>query len=592
MSELLEEIHEERLESGEFAPQFFAKWCTGFANESLSVASDEWQTADLHLVRRGINVRLWNYNVEIAKLSIVVVDYSGEVESAGVLTTGELRGLVQNAGRLMSSRNRGFLIKSVDPANPSYPLIDTLRVLDEPFQVNQLEVVVFSSKRQNDNLRAIQDLKFDGVNELKIDLWDLNRLESLESSETGHELLEINLDDYGAKVGALKAFDEARPSAIESYLIVFPGRVLADIYEKHGERLLEQNVRTFLQFAGKVNRGMKETIKNEPDHFFAYNNGITATAEAVTFDGDGNIQTLTNLQIVNGGQTSAAIFSSRKKEGLDLSRVFVQMKLSITGPELMEEIVPKISEYSNTQNKVNSADFFSNHPFHREIERLSRAILVPRKHNVLHDEKWFYERSRGQYKNGINLAPTPAQKRAYEKLYPKSQVFTKTDMAKYYLSYNGFPHEVSLGAQGAFAGKGTGAKKYLGFVNRVIPIWDCEETRHTIDEKWYKELVAMAIIFKSVDKSIARAPWYNGYKAVLVTYSIAKYIEKLSSSSKSILLVDIWKDQEVAVDHLRQILVIAETVNNYFQNVHDGRTTLNIAMWAREPKCWAAVAAL
>ena len=66
--------------------------------------------------------------------------------------------------------------------------------------------------------------------------------------------------------------------------------------------------------------------------FFAFNNGITATAQSVQFEKRNEVPEITaieNLQIVNGGQTTASIFTAMKKDKADLSKIFVQMKLSI-----------------------------------------------------------------------------------------------------------------------------------------------------------------------------------------------------------------------------------------------------------------------
>ena len=89
-------------------------------------------------------------------------------------------------------------------------------------------------------------------------------------------------------------------------LAIVPGTVLADLYGRYGTRLLELNVRSFLQTKGAVNRGIRETLLNEPDRFLAYNNGITATASEVDFtnaaDGGQAIGRVHDLQIVNGGR--------------------------------------------------------------------------------------------------------------------------------------------------------------------------------------------------------------------------------------------------------------------------------------------------
>ena len=144
-------------------------------------------------------------------------------------------------------------------------------------------------------------------------------------------------------------------STCKSYLLAMPGKMLAEIYDKYGERLLEQNVRTFLQFRGGVNKAIRNTLKSQPEMFFAYNNGLTVTAENMDVQNN-RILSVTNLQIVNGGQTTASIFMSKmqNKNDINLEHVYVQVKLSRIALEKVDEIVPTISQCANTQNKVSS----------------------------------------------------------------------------------------------------------------------------------------------------------------------------------------------------------------------------------------------
>ena len=153
-----------------------------------------------------------------------------------------------------------------------------------------------------------------------------------------------------------------------------------------------------LQQRGKVNKGIKTTIENEPNMFFAYNNGITATAEEVELDDDGGrllLRRLKNFQIVNGGQTTASLHSALRHK-VDVSQTFVQMKLSIVDPERANSLVPKISEFANSQNRVSAADFFANHPFHVRM-RVSRDASMRRQRRHVPTVEVFYERARGQY---------------------------------------------------------------------------------------------------------------------------------------------------------------------------------------------------
>ena len=115
------------------------------------------------------------------------------------------------------------------------------------------------------------------------------------------------------------------------------------------------DVRVFRQARGKINKGIRVTLENQPAIFFAYN-GITATAEAEEIDDEGGrllLRRLRNFQIVNGGQTTASIHAAKRAK-IDVSGRFVQMKLSVVNHERASRLVPKISEYANSQNRVNS----------------------------------------------------------------------------------------------------------------------------------------------------------------------------------------------------------------------------------------------
>ena len=217
-----------------------------------------------------------------------------------------------------------------------------------------------------------------------------------------------------------------------AYLCVVPATTLADIYDYFGSRLLEGNVRSFLTTKGRVNKGIRNTVLNEAQMFFAYNNGIAATASAITIeetDRGLRLLTATDLQIVNGGQTTASLASARRQDKASLERVFVPMKLSVVTPERSGEMIPLISRYANSQNRVSDADFFSNHEYHRRLEKISRRLWAPAKPGAQHETHWFYERARGQYVNEM-AALSPGERRRYQQLNPRDQVVTKTDLAK------------------------------------------------------------------------------------------------------------------------------------------------------------------
>ncbi|MBT5470156.1 MAG: AIPR family protein, partial [Nitrospina sp.] len=315
-------------------------------------------------------------------------------------------------------------------------------------------------------------------------VWDIGRMHKLATASQAKEELVINFEElFNQKIQCLPAHLDT--GDYTSYLLVMPGQILSDLYGFFGSRLLEQNVRCFLQARGKINKGIRNTIINEPEMFFAFNNGITATAREVKTDTNGEgifIEEISDFQIVNGGQTTASLFHTNLKDKASLGKVFVQIKLSVVQSDASEETVQKISEYANTQNKVNPADFFSNHPFHVRIEEFSRRILAPAKEGSAIDTRWFYERARGQYADAQSKF-TPAQQKRFKLQNPKPQMFSKTDLGKFENVWDDNPVYVNGGAQLNFA-------KYA---ERIGKIWT--KNPDQFNEYYYKSIIARAIIF-------------------------------------------------------------------------------------------------
>ena len=269
------------------------------------------------------------------------------------------------------------------------------------------------------DVSSIRRYKGEQFGELPVtfEVWDLNRLHRMATSGLLHEPIAVDFDPPLPCLSTPQTADD-----YSVFLSIVPGEVLGRVYSEYGSRLLELNVRSFLQLKGAVNRGIRETLLTSPERFLAYNNGISATASKVDLvrlpSGEQAIKRIHDLQIVNGGQTTASIHNSfAKKEG-DLSNVLVQMKLTQVNPRMLEEIVPEISKYSNTQNKVTVVDFSSNHPFHVELEKVTRALWAPAVDGSGQETKWFYERARGQYADALNKERTPAKQKQFRLIHP------------------------------------------------------------------------------------------------------------------------------------------------------------------------------
>ncbi len=311
--------------------------------------------------------------------------------------------------------------------------------------------------------------------------------------------------------------------------------------------------------------------------FFAYNNGITATAEQVDIANEGGqllLRGLRNFQIVNGRQTTASIRVAKLRK-LDLARTFVQMKLSVVTPERATELVPRISEYANSQNRVSAADFFANHPFHVRIEGFSCRIHAPSPDGTFRQSKWFYERARGQYADArANL--TPAQRRKFDLESPRSQLFTKTDLAKFLNVWEGRPHEVSLGAQ----------KNFAAFAQRIGRAW--RKSADDFNEAWYRTAVAKAIIFKSTERIVSAQTWYQGgYRANIVAHTIAKLAHDVADRNRAVDFETIWRRQSLGSVLDDAIAIAATEVHEVL--VHPPAGISNVTEWAKKQACWERV---
>ena len=297
---------------------------------------------------------------------------------------------------------------------------------------------------------VLKSITIEGA-EISFTVWDIDRLYRCVTSGKMRETIEI---DFQEKFGfTIPCIENTTSSKYSVYLAIVNGDLLASLYNEFRDRLLEKNVRSFLQVKGNVNKGIRDTLRNEPDMFLAYNNGISVTAESVEIlrdeNGKPSIKRIRDMQIVNGGQTTASIFNAKydRKASIDLAEVFVQVKISVIhSVDDMDEIVPRISTFANTQNKIQVADFSANDPFHRRLEELSRTIWTP-SCNGMKPRNWFYERARGQYADMLTRETTTKRKKDYKETHP---LFTKTDLAKYENTWDQLPWQVSEGAQKNF----------------------------------------------------------------------------------------------------------------------------------------------
>jgi len=400
--------------------------------------------------------------------------------------------------------------------------------------------------------------------ELRYVLWDLDKLSRLQVGD--REVIALDFSaDYGGPVPALET--AAASGEYRTYLAFLPAPVLAKIYGQHGQRLLERNVRAFLSAKGKINKGLQQTLREEPHRFLAYNNGLCCTAAAVDVetkqDGHALLRGVKDFQIVNGGQTTASIYHAMKREGTAISDVVVQVKLTVLhDPERVADIVPLISKFANSQNKVNAADFSANGKFHLEIEKLSRTVWAPAASGLDRGTHWYYERARGSYADDKLRQGTPARIRDWEKENPGAQKFTKTDLAKYEQIWAGQPHVACRGAE----------KNFIALAQRHE-----DEGEPIVDAAYFRHLVAKMILFKTTERVVTEQTG-GEIRAQVVAYTMAWLAER---SGRRIDLGQIWEKQAVPESLRAAIAAVAKIAYDHIK-AQPGISTEA----AKKIECW------
>lgn len=445
--------------------------------------------------------------------------------------------------------------------------------------INKLHLFIASTNKLSGRVKTINlpNFIFDGKSfKVELDIIDITRIYNTKAEGFEKEPIIIDVSDFGEKgIQCIKA--EIEDENYEAYLAVVPGKFLADIYDKYGARLLESNVRSFLNVKGGVNKGIRGTILNERNKFFTYNNGISTTAKSIeckNIQGLGNcIVKFNDLQIINGGQTTASLASARIRDGAALDHIYVQMKLTIIKNN-DAEFIRNISKYSNSQNKVTSADLNSNHPYYIRIEEFSRKIYAPPALGKTYQEMWFFERSRGQYEQPM-MKMTKAKRDEYQRIRPKDKKFTKTDLAKFLNSADMKPYYVSWGSE-------VNATK---FQEDMEKLW--EKDNSVYNETYYKDLIAKAIVYKSIDKLISQLSWYKenrAYKPQLVTYTFSKFVYLEKENGKILDYKNIWDKQKIPEEYINDIERIAKQV---FDTINDpNKTQKNISTYCKQKTCW------
>ncbi|MFZ6664853.1 AIPR family protein [Peijinzhouia sedimentorum] len=554
-----------------------------FSELALSFLSDAGETEnyrvcfDEKISKRGVEHKINGYSLyeNYETLDLFVTIYNGD-SSIQSITKGDAEKTIDRAVKFFRNAIYKDYVNEIEESSEIFDLAQTLANVPEVKEyLTRVNIFLITNGEVKADLKTSDTVAGYTVFYRTI---DINYLFNL--SDKSRVPIEINFEQSGYKVPCI--VNETENSDYQSWLAIIPGLALADIYEQYGARLLEQNVRSFLQFTGKINKGIRNTILKEQHMFMAFNNGIAATAEEVTITDLPNNQgkavaQVKDFQIVNGGQTTASVYHTWKKDKVDISNVFVPVKLTIVkNRENFSEIVGRIAEYANTQNRVSASDLSSNKENHVLIEKLSRTIWAPPISGETTQTRWFFERSRGQYKNErLRFGITQSKRKLFDKQNPRSQMFTKESLAKYINSYeevyNGKklaigPHIVVRGSQ----------KNYAQFLNYNFSFKP--------DNIWFEDAIAKAILFSTAEKVYGVKPNSIGdMRYITVPYSLAWLGFKMNYK---IDLYKIWKQQSLSDTLKSKLHEIMSRIEDYIKSQAPGSL---YGEWAKKEECWAAI---
>ncbi len=578
----------------------------GFIQETLILAQVLPSMLDAKLIdSEDFNNSYFNSSVDKLKVNAYCVNESGErlqlfmideksidllatIEDLQVSTKATYDGQFKRCTNFLNKALKGHLNDEIQDSSPVRPLVSQISSsagadqfdVVEIFLISATSTVSFRGASPQPNRIEFDDEELSITYQkdreskkkhllIKKRLIDLNFLYNVIISQGNREALVVNFEKtFGAPLYAIKAADEEN---FESYLCALPASIISRLYKDFSTRLLEKNVRSFLQFRG-VNKGIRETIRKEPEKFVAYNNGLTITAtsgEIKHESGQSQIKSLTDFQIVNGGQTTATIYFTQK-DGFDISKVKVMAKINVAKEateEELEELISNISKFSNAQSRVSLVDLRSRNPQLVRIKSLSESVMTPS------GKKWFFERAKGEFNTKMRIAGSNKNRLAKE--YPSERRFSKELMAKYFSAWGNQPHLVKKG----------GEKIFRYFIERLAGEGEFKKPIN-VNRDFYEELIVKILLFRSLEKIYGSGKNSMGQiRSAVVPYTLSILYSITDGNKKepSFDLLKIWVNEGLEHDleyYLTELLkLINDLIKKYSESDDYGEYSKKIELW-------------
>lgn len=367
------------------------------------------------------------------------------------------------------------------------------------------------------------------------------------------------IENFGEDISALFL---SKNVDFDVYLFGMKGTWLAELYKNDSARLLEPNVRSYLKRTSKVNSGILDTVKNAPEEFVSFNNGVSAVATDILFNNQGKINSITNFQIVNGGQTTATLYECLKDKLEDkLKEVIVPVKLTVVkNIANSSTLIRDISVYSNTQTAIKKSDPPSNLPFYIDFKKLSKECLSNDGGN---DYICYFERTSGEYET--ELKRNNGAKR-FTNFNPKNRKFDKIDLARAINCWEQHPNVTCQGKEKNFA-----------YFNNIV-----KNQLVSPDKDYFKNAYAAVILYKKIDVLAKKLGVTVRSNVVAYTVSYISY-----KHDKCLDFNEIWFKKDITNYLIDLGMMIIPKIHEVIINAPV--TCPEPRMWARKEECWDKV---
>lgn len=218
--------------------------------------------------------------------------------------------------------------------------------------------------RDNSNTILNEGIKENLGDETELSYYNLSKLYELSSQYSGNNGVNIQIVLNGSR-----QVSDPYPA----YYGWITGDTLSSLYKQHGQRLFSRNLRSGLGQT-EVNQEIQNTIIDNPDHFWYFNNGVTIVANTIRrkmlhgHNSDVTELTLTDASIINGAQTTTTLGSLPSNEMITESLHILRCPVRLFEiPSEDEALLSQVTRYNNSQNGIGTRDFIALDPFQQQL---------------------------------------------------------------------------------------------------------------------------------------------------------------------------------------------------------------------------------